>query len=122
LRGVTSARREAVSEDTSGGLEGCGKRVTAVALGGILKTGVVEAAGLAVRQTSLDSHGIGHVGRVGESAAADRVRSTTNVVPASDVLVVDRVITESCGVGAARLRVRGSARAIADRVATRKLL
>jgi hypothetical protein len=122
LRRVTSTRREAVSEDTLSGCKSVGEGTAAVALSGILETSVVETASLAVRQTSLNSHGIGHVGRVGQSAAADRVRSTTNVVPTSDVLVVDGVVTKGSSVCAARLGVRGSTRTIAYRVATRKLL
>jgi len=122
LRRVTSTRGEAVSEDALSGSEGVRERATAIALSGVFKTSVVKTAVLAVRQTALNSHVRGHVARVSQSAAVDRVRSTTDVVPTSDILVVNRVVAKSSGVGAARLGVRGSARTIADRVAAGKLL
>lgn len=122
LRRVTSARREAVSEDTGSGSKGVGKRATTVALSGVLETSVVQTTVLAVRQTTLNGHVRGHVARVRQSTAADRVRSATNVVPTSDVLVVDGVVTKSSSIGAASLRVRGSARAVGDRVAAGQLL
>lgn len=79
----------------------------------------MEALVLAVRQASLDSHGVRKVTSSSHGTVADTVRTTADVIPSSDVTVVNCCSSDCC-YRAVGVMGWSLARSPVDRIAARK--